>query len=111
VEPDLPQFWWNVLDLPGTSEVGKNGNLNLGGIFLCPFQRPVKVQTLTMTRTSAPRFALAFSFDLHPPFRPSESYHGPDRGRPRPQLVRKCKLAATSDLPVLRGAGTAQPRR
>jgi prepilin-type N-terminal cleavage/methylation domain-containing protein len=46
-ELDLPQFWWNLLGLPGTSEAGKNGNLNLSGIFRCPFQRPVKVNVLS----------------------------------------------------------------
>jgi prepilin-type N-terminal cleavage/methylation domain-containing protein/prepilin-type processing-associated H-X9-DG protein len=44
--PELPEFWWHLLGLPGTSEVGRNGNLNLEGVFRCPFQRPVKVLTL-----------------------------------------------------------------
>lgn len=44
--PELPEFWWHLLGLPGTSEVGRNGNLNLEGVFRCPFQRPVKVLIL-----------------------------------------------------------------
>jgi prepilin-type N-terminal cleavage/methylation domain-containing protein/prepilin-type processing-associated H-X9-DG protein len=53
LNPGLPECWWHLLGLPGTSEVGRNGKDNLEGIFRCPFQRPVKVLTLSWNGQTA----------------------------------------------------------
>lgn len=45
-EPVLPKFWWHLLGLPGTSQIGQNGLQTLEGVFRCPFQRPLRVLTL-----------------------------------------------------------------
>jgi prepilin-type N-terminal cleavage/methylation domain-containing protein len=42
-----PKYWWDFLDIPGTSKVGYNGLFELPVIFHCPFQRPVTGQILT----------------------------------------------------------------
>jgi prepilin-type N-terminal cleavage/methylation domain-containing protein len=42
-----PKYWWDFLDVPGTSKVGYNGLWELPPLFHCPFQKPVKGQILT----------------------------------------------------------------
>lgn len=48
IEFTRPKYWWDFLDIPGTSKVGYNGLLELPSLFRCPFQKPVTGQVLTI---------------------------------------------------------------